>query len=71
MITGDGVVAVYLTLKARSRSVMIQGLVNDGREYTICVAALSDHLPGITSFTAHLGELLRAFQFRMSQNYIG
>ena len=54
--TGSGVVAAYLTVKARSRSVVLQGLVNDGRNYTVSVVAMSDHLPGMATFTAALSE---------------
>ena len=54
VIYGNGVVAAYMTLKPRSRQTMIQRLVDDERKYRVSVMAMSDHLPGVTSFTAFL-----------------
>ena len=58
VIYGNGVVAGYMTLKPRSRQTMIQRLVDDRRKYKVTVMAMSDQLPGVTSFTAFLSKTL-------------
>ena len=53
---GEGFVEQNLTLNTHCREVTIQQL--DGSLYTISIIAMSDDLPGVANFTAHLSEWL-------------